>query len=1228
MRKVMVLWNPAPVAAALVLALLTALLAGCSQPTDPDPKSSDATLKSLSIATGETSWSLSPAFNADETVYTANVPTETESVVITAVANHKAATVVLGDGTLNAAGETTPVYVDVTAEDGETKERYVITIHRAAPDDGTNNNLGSLTVSSGTLTPPFSAAVTVYNLRLPFATESVVIEAVAADSATAILTGDGTKTLEVGETVCEVTVTAQSGDEKTYTITILREMDARLATLSVAPHTLTPAFDPDTTAYTVSELAYEVTALPLEYTAKTPDATVTVTGNTLSQGDNIVSLVVQTTDGTEKTYTLSVAKAGNPGGSSDNALKSLSLGPAPGSHESNLPVLSPAFDPDTLIYTATGWTNGEHIIIDAAANEEHAVVGGAGTQSLNVGDNALSLTVTAENGDVRTYTINVRRQNNDAGYASITIVHSGSPYNILWEGRDAVLLNPPSGTSNPDGSIGWHITSGYGRSGQINTQGGIKFTPADGASVTAGTKQLPGDAAPSALAPINGNEYVIDPLQEGESSIALTVTAEDGITTQVYAFRITHTLPPSTDGTLKSITVTGGSLNPEFDPAITSYTVFVSDVTSITVTVEKNDPKAILEDHDAGEPGKRTVTLSGLVAGTPRNAAFKVTPEVESYEKTYVVTALLTTGGGPDTVWENLQELTAWLLQLPENEPPANPYSVKLGSAINFAGLQSQNNRPLVNLATALNNAGRYVTVDLSAFTDTPGNANSGGSSATDGRAFLVGVTLPSTITAIPNYFFANCKNLTSFDWSKYPNLTTINQYAFQNTGFTSLTLPSNIASIGTMAFGSSTALVTADLSAVPVSAFNAGWFSSCGALQTVTLPQSATSVSGSFSIGGLRRVVIPAGMTTMDALFTATFRPVDFTFELAPENTTYSAILDGKALIKLGEGSAKTLLFYPSARGAVTDIPNDITGIGSIAFRSSPITSISIPNSVTAIGANAFTSCAELTSVTFGSGLMEIPNYAFSNCAKLTGVITIPATTIGTGAFQNAGTVSGFSVILSGNITTITDAFSESGLTAINIPATVTSIADFYNCTRLTAIDFSQATGLTAVPAMAFYGCTQLATVTLPPNLTSLGYNAFYNCKALTQIDLPATLTFVGDPDDTRGSAFYGSGLTSVTLPPSVTTVCPSVFGNCADLVWVKILNTDGLVTLLTNNFPFTKGTNSYPFIYVPDELYTKYAGDAEVDPPVVSEWTNCPAGARPFIRRLSQFATDYPGQ
>ncbi len=80
-----------------------------------------------------------------------------------------------------------------------------------------NNNLASLAISSGELTPAFHAETTEYRVELAATVTSINITASAAD-AKAKVNGTGTKALEPGENKFSITVTAENGAVKTYTI--------------------------------------------------------------------------------------------------------------------------------------------------------------------------------------------------------------------------------------------------------------------------------------------------------------------------------------------------------------------------------------------------------------------------------------------------------------------------------------------------------------------------------------------------------------------------------------------------------------------------------------------------------------------------------------------------------------------------------------------------------------------------------------------------------------------------------------------------------------------------------------------------------------------------------------------------------------------------------------------------------------------------------------------------
>ena len=77
-----------------------------------------------------------------------------------------------------------------------------------------------------------------------------------------------------------------------------------------------------------------------------------------------------------------------------------------------------------------------------------------------------------------------------------------------------------------------------------------------------------------------------------------------------------------------------------------------------------------------------------------------------------------------------------------------------------------------------------------------------------------------------------------------------------------------------------------------------------------------------------------------------------------------------------------------------------------------------------------------------------------------------------------------------------------------------------------------------------AFSGCSGLTSLTIPSSVTSIGYSAFKGCSGLTSFTIPSCVTYIG------GSAFQGcSGLTSFTIPSSVTSIDESAFEGCSGL-------------------------------------------------------------------------------
>ena len=81
--------------------------------------------------------------------------------------------------------------------------------------------LKSLSLSEGTLSPAFSSGRTSYTAKVKYEVTSCKVFATATDGKATVAVG-GKEALEVGKNTRTVTVTAQNGTQKTYTIVITR----------------------------------------------------------------------------------------------------------------------------------------------------------------------------------------------------------------------------------------------------------------------------------------------------------------------------------------------------------------------------------------------------------------------------------------------------------------------------------------------------------------------------------------------------------------------------------------------------------------------------------------------------------------------------------------------------------------------------------------------------------------------------------------------------------------------------------------------------------------------------------------------------------------------------------------------------------------------------------------------------------------------------------------------
>ena len=169
-----------------------------------------------------------------------------------------------------------------------------------------NANLSALSLSSGRLSPSFSASRTSYTATVSNSVTECRVYATAADSGASVSVS-GSNTLSVGRNTRTVTVTAPSGAQKTYTITITRleegaessDTDTSSDTESAGEAGENPyEATVDGAAYTVATDISGIT-LPTGFTASTAEYNGAEVAVAEDSGKNLTVYYLKAADGEE-----------------------------------------------------------------------------------------------------------------------------------------------------------------------------------------------------------------------------------------------------------------------------------------------------------------------------------------------------------------------------------------------------------------------------------------------------------------------------------------------------------------------------------------------------------------------------------------------------------------------------------------------------------------------------------------------------------------------------------------------------------------------------------------------------------------------------------------------------------------------------------------------------------------------------------------------------------------
>ena len=205
-----------------------------------------------------------------------------------------------------------------------------------------------------------------------------------------------------------------------------------------------------------------------------------------------------------------------------------------------------------------------------------------------------------------------------------------------------------------------------------------------------------------------------------------------------------------------------------------------------------------------------------------------------------------------------------------------------------------------------------------------------------------------------------------------------------------------------------------------------------------------------------------------------------------------------------------------------------------------------------------------------------------------------LPVTSIGDDAFSGCESLT--SIATPNSVTTIGEyAFSYcENLASVTIPDSVTSIAQgafygtaYYNneqnwengvlylgkylieASQDLSGEYTIKDGTALIADGAFYWRFGLTSVTIPNSVTSIGRYAFSDCSGLTSVSIGDGVTSIG------ASAFIGcSGLTSIAIPDSVTSIGENAFAGCSGLTSIAI--PDSVISIGASAFSGCSGLTS----------------------------------------------------
>ncbi len=416
-----------------------------------------------------------------------------------------------------------------------------------------------------------------------------------------------------------------------------------------------------------------------------------------------------------------------------------------------------------------------------------------------------------------------------------------------------------------------------------------------------------------------------------------------------------------------------------------------------------------------------------------------------------------------------------------------------------------------------------------------------------------------NTVKNIGDYAFLGCLSLSDFDLTTVKGL---GSNVFEETGLTSIYIPSSVSTIGDNLFVDCKNLRVYCQPVSKPSDWSNSW--SGGALEVkwgqrepnlenqLLYEEYSTYITITGCIGE-GSVIIPSkindkyvnyigpnafsGQTKITEIWIpGSVAGIDLTaFDNCPslekivfndQSNRYYGSIDGVLYADFN----KQLIKYPEGkRNEVFTVPYHVDIIGAYAFKDNlHLKKVILPsdfvsdNYIGKLEQGAFQDCTNLTEVE-GLYASYLERDVFKNCSALKEITFYANDVWGIGNYSFLNCSSLESVTFKGNI-------HEIGYQV------------FGYCTELSSVSFSGTLG--ALSIHAFESCISLTGITLPVGITTMASEAFKGCINLTSINIPTSVTKIED------YAFLGTSIKEILIPSTVIEIEEYPFYGLSDLI------------------------------------------------------------------------------